>query len=196
MIRLAYYKPEYKTRYRWFRSPTDIHWVRFSVRQIDKGDTYSVGIYNWPKALPPIKQVKDGHYEYSPTPLDPDVPISSTEFLHFLSDHPSSSSLGRKFLPRFPKKKKESAKLTRHDELEFHWGLRVIEGPNYDLFNAIVSVTAILCIVVGCIVGAALKSAFQGFSGAGTAFAILYASLNFVYTTIKDAGERDKGKTS
>ena len=76
--------------------------------------------------------------------------------------------------------------------LELHWGVRVIEGPNHGLFITVVFAIATLCVVVGL----TLKSAVQGFFGAGTAFAILYAALTFAYTAMKDAGERDNYRTS
>jgi len=43
----------------------------------------------------------------------------------------------------------------------------VIEGPNTGLFTVMVIVTGLLCILIGCAVGAMLKNAFQGFSVLG-----------------------------
>ena len=64
--------------------------MQFSIAEVRKGaDLYRVGIYDKPKALPPEDQVRSGKYEYSPVPLLPDTPISSNEFLHFLSEHTS-----------------------------------------------------------------------------------------------------------
>lgn len=175
--------------------------MQFSAAEVcGNADLYRVGIYDKPKSLPPEDQVRAGRYEYSPVPLLPDVPISSNEFLHFLSEHSSADdarhvSSSRIFLERLAKKREGSAKLGK-DTLQLHWGIRVIEGPNTGLFTVMVIVTGLLCILIGCAVGAMLKNAFQGFSGAGIAFAILFATLNFVYTTMKDAGEREKCKTS
>lgn len=163
-------------------------------------DLCRVGIYDKPNALPPEDQVRDGKYEYFPVPLRPNAPISSNEFVHFLSEHSSADDARcddscRDFLERFAKKREGSAKIAT-DTLQFHWGIRVIEGPDIHLFIASVLLTGFLCILIGCTVGALLKNAFQGFSGAGVAFAISFAGLNFAYTTMKDAGEREKSKTS
>lgn len=146
----------------------------------------------------------EGRYEYDlrgvSGELVGDVPIDADTFLHYLTIHPrDADSNQRIFLPRFAKKCRESAKPAKgmlHEGLQFEWGVRIIEGPNYWLFVVIIVVVAIICILAGILIGWALGDTFKGLGGAGIVFGICFAALNFIYGMMKDIGERVKAKAA
>lgn len=200
MIRSVYYAGRHRTFYRWFRAPIDIHFVKFSGATTNgDAESYHVSIFDKPKAFPPKDQVAEGRYDL-PDPLEPDVPIDADTFLHYLTIHPGHiDSKQCVWLPRFAKRCRESAKPetgSLRPSLQPEWGVRVIEGPNHWLFVVIIMVVAVVCVLLGTIIGWALGDTFKGLGGAGIVFGICFAALNFIYGMMKDMGERVKAKTS
>lgn len=195
-----YYAERHKTRYRWFREPVDVHFVQFAgdLGLTAQAESFHVGIYDQPKALPSKDQIANGRYDIlDPLPLG--VPIARDTFLHYLSSHPTAIDTNTHvFLERFAKKCSDkvipsNGKMT--SKLEPEWGIRVIEGPSFRMFGVMATILGILWPLGGSLLAWLLgEDVHKGLIGGGVAFTISTFLLGFFYNMMKDRAEQAKAK--
>lgn len=162
-----------------------------------KAESFHVGIYDQPKALPSKDHIANGRYEIlDPLPLG--VPIARDTFLHYLSSHPAAIDINtHEFLKRFAKKRGEkvipsNGKMT--SKLQPEWGIRIIEGPSR-IFGVMAIMIGILWPLSGCLLAWLLdEDVHKGLIGGGVAFTISTVLLTFFYNMMKDRADQAKAK--
>lgn len=195
-IRDVYYAERHKTKYRWLRTPVDIHFVKF-VGTSTEPDAFYVNVDKDPKAFPPQKMIDDGLYDMHTLPYL-DLPIWTNEFLHLLTTHSMNIDTNdRKWLPLFPKKCGERIRPlhgNRFDKIEPAWGVRIVEGPSSGLFLFATTILAVVLIAIGLGVASALGDTYKGVAVAVGGFVIGSQLIKEAKEVIKDSAGPSKEK--
>jgi hypothetical protein len=126
--------------------PKDIHYVHFAMHY------HRAIIFGNPPtpSLPPAVEVDEKRYHYSGHLVGED-PMHRDFFLMYSRQHKDCDPRGAVFLNRLPKKLGTSMTvLSRKNphELEFGWGIHIIEGPNKAAIATMVSINLIMGFIV------------------------------------------------
>ncbi|THY16519.1 hypothetical protein D6D00_08865 [Aureobasidium pullulans] len=117
-------------------------------------------------SIPPAPPTNHG-YSYKPDPLDPEIPMSTNNFIHFLRQPEEVHRKSFVWGPRFPRATGNSLLSSPDGILPIGWGIELVEEPNRELiFTLFVTYTAVVvCLMVVWAVLAKDKASFATYVG-------------------------------
>lgn len=178
-----------RRRYKEVRGPRR-HWTQYLIKPVAM-KFVSFGLENKTKVhifaankYPSEQHVASHKWHYAPCPLDSELPMPSSAFIHYLcycsGDDLGTRSRSRVWLDRLPKKLIESLMRTS-DPLAHAFGLHIIEGP--DRTAVLWTLFVVLTLCSGPLIAYLIKTMdVQGTTGLG---GMLVAVLTLLWMAAK-----------